>query len=156
MDQTIAFATPADEEELSVLLQDTDMGLAGYIGEHVVLRRGKDILAGGCLYQAEEDLFHLLVFAVAEAERGRGAGQRLLREMSAHPWAYCLGAIKPPGGSYRITTVAKGAAAAFYRKSNYQACDFSQVPVPFDSQCGDCPERTECKPVPLVFAATIP
>lgn len=156
MDKIIAFGEPADERELRGILLDTGMDLAGDIEEHIVLKRGPEILAGGRLYQADEDLFHLLVFAVAEEERGRGTGQRLLRELSARPWAYCREAVEPASGPYRITTVAKGEAAAFYMKGNYQACDFSQVPVPFDSQCEECPDRTACKPVPLVFAATIP
>lgn len=151
MEITITFAEPADEEKLRDILLDTDMGLAGEIEDHVVLRRGSDILAGGALYQAEEDLFHLLVFAVAKKERGRGMGQRLLREISARPWDFCRGATTPKGGSFKLTTVARGEAVAFYRSCGYQACVFSLVPAPFDSQCEDCPDQMECKPAPLVF-----
>ncbi len=152
LDRTISFAGPADEEELRGMLTATGMDLAGEIEEHVVLREGAEILAGGRLYQADEDLFHLLVFAVAERERGRGTGRRLLRELSERPWEYCRDAVEPPGGSFRVTTVAKGEAAAFYKRCDYRMCEVSQLPSPFDRQCEDCPDREQCAPVAMVFA----
>lgn len=149
--RTISFAGPADEDKLRGMLTATGMDLAGEVEEHVVFREGAEILAGGRLYQADEDLFHLLVFAVAERERGRGTGRRLLRELCERPWEYCRDAAEPPGRSYRITTVAKGGAAAFYKCCDYRECEVSLLPPPFDRQCEDCPDREQCGPVAMVF-----
>lgn len=151
LDRTISFAGPDDEEKLRDMLTATGMDLAGEIEEHVVLREGAEILAGGRLYQADEDLFHLLVFAVAESERGRGTGRRLLRELCERPWEYCRDAVKPLSGSFRVTTVAKGEAADFYKRCDYRMCETSLLPPPFDRQCEDCPDREPCAPVAMVF-----
>jgi GNAT superfamily N-acetyltransferase len=151
LDRTISFAGPADEDKLRGMLTATGMDLAGEVVEHVVLREGAEILAGGRLYQADEDLFHLLVFAVAERDRGRGTGRRLLRELCERPWQYCRDAAEPPGGSYRVTTVARGEAAAFYKRCDYRVCEVSLLPPPFDRQCEDCPDREPCGPVAMVF-----
>lgn len=147
----IEFAGPADEARLKEIFTAADMDLAGEAEEHVVVRRGGAVVAGGRLYQAEEDLFHLLVFAVAAAERGRGTGRRLLAALAAHPWEYCLEAVRPEG-SYRVTTMAKGAAAAFYKRVGFTVCDAAALPAPFGEQCRDCPDRDKCEPVPLEFA----
>lgn len=154
--RTISFAGPADEEMLRSIMTATGMELAGEIEEHVVLREGAEILAGGRLYQADEDLFHLLVFAVAERERGRGTGRKLLRELCQRPWEYCRDAVETSGGSYRVTTVAKGDAADFYKRCDYRVCEASELPPPFDRQCEDCPDREACGPVAMVFEGTRP
>lgn len=153
VDFVVAFAEPQDEEVLRAMLLDTGMDLAGEIEEHVVLRRGGEVVAGGRLYQAEEELFHLLVFAVAAVERGQGEGRRLLRAMSDRPWEYCRDAVRPAGGPFAVTTVARGEAEDFYKKCGFIACDFSNVPAPFDGQCEDCPDRAECNPSALVYRA---
>lgn len=152
MAENIAFAGPADEEELKGLLTGTGMDLAGDVTEHVVLRQGDRILAGARLFQVDDELFHLMVFAVAAAERGRGTGRAFLRELGACPWAYCREAL-PVGGPYRVTTVAKGTAAGFYNQVGYRECGFAQLPAPFDEQCAICPDREQCSPVPMVFCS---
>ncbi len=151
---TVTFAKPADEGELYDILADTDMGLAGDIGEHIVLREGAAIRAGGRLYQADEALFHLMVFAVAGDERGRGTGRRFLRALTAGPWLHCRGGVEPPGGSYRITTMAKGSATGFYARAGFRPCKAAQLPALFAGQCEGCPDREECGPVPMVYTGS--
>ncbi|MDT8899819.1 GNAT family N-acetyltransferase [Anaeroselena agilis] len=154
LDRTITFAEPADEETLRTMFTAAGMDLAGEAEEHVVLRDGANILAGGRLYQADEDLFHLLVFAVAQGERGRGTGRRLMRELCERPWEYCRDAVEPTGGTFRITTMAKGESAAFYKRCDYRECEASLLPPPFDSQCEDCPDCEQCGPVAMVYSRT--
>lgn len=144
------FASPADEARLQEIFTAADMDMAGEVEEHVVVRRDGKVVAGGRLYQAEEDLFHLLVFAVAAEERGRGTGRELLAAMAVRPWEFCLEAVRP-AGSYRITTMAKGAAAAFYKRVGFTVCDAAALPAPFGEQCRDCPDRVKCDPVPMEF-----
>jgi N-acetylglutamate synthase-like GNAT family acetyltransferase len=146
----IEFAGPADENRLKEIFTAAEMDMAGEAEEHVVLRKGGGVVAGGRLYQAEEDLFHLLVFAVAAEERGRGTGRRLLAALAARPWEYCLEAVRPEG-PYRVTTMAKGTAAAFYQRAGFTVCDAAALPAPFGEQCRDCPDREACGPVPLEF-----
>jgi N-acetylglutamate synthase-like GNAT family acetyltransferase len=147
----VTFAGPDDGAELYDILADTDMGLAGEPEEHVVLRQGGAILAGGRLYQADEDLFHLMVFAVAASDRGRGTGRRFLRKLAARPWLYCRDGVAPPDGTYRVTTMAKGAAAGFYAKAGFRPCDAVKLPAPFAGQCDGCPDREACRPLPMAY-----
>ena len=62
--------------------------MAGENEDHVVLQEGGKILAGGLLWQMDEDLFHLLVLGVRQEERNTGIGRQLLQEM-CRPWKYC-------------------------------------------------------------------
>jgi len=156
LDQRIVFARAADEDALRTILTEPGMDLAGGIEDHVVLKEGNQIIAGGMLYQVGADSFHLLVLAVAAQDRGRGAGRRLLREICARPWRYCRETAGVRRGPYWITTVARGKAAMFYNKCGFQKCDFSRLPPPFDRQCEECPDKKECGPAPLVFSGVAP
>jgi N-acetylglutamate synthase-like GNAT family acetyltransferase len=95
------FASPADEARLQEIFTAADMDMAGEAEEHVVVRRDGKGVAGGRLYQAEEDLFHLLVFAVAAEERGRGNRPRYCWRR----WLSAVGVLFGADGrrSYRIT-----------------------------------------------------
>ena len=153
MKDCITFAEPADEAELKRIFTDTGMDLAGDIEEHVILRNGKRMLAGGMFYQMDEGLFHLLVFAVSPKEHRQGIGRKFLQQLSARPWLYCREATEPEGGFYRISTIARGPAVPFYLRNQYQACDAEQLPFPFDQQCESCPGQKECNPVPMLFVS---
>jgi N-acetylglutamate synthase-like GNAT family acetyltransferase len=156
LNPTIVFAGPEDEEELRSILTETGMDLAGEAEDHILLKQQDRILAGGMLYQAEEDLFHLMVFAVSKEERGRSTGRRLLQELDSRPWKYSRDAMEPTADAYQITTIAKGEVALFYKKCGYQACDFSRLPDPFGRQCEQCPDQEDCNPVPMVFVGMKP
>lgn len=155
MKECITFAEPADEAELRRIFTDTGMDLAGDIEEHVILRNGKHMLAGGMFYQMDEGLFHLLVFAVAPKERRQGIGHKFLQRLSAAPWQYCREATVPENDLYRISTIARGPAVPFYLKNKYQAGAAEQLPFPFDRQCGICPDQKECNPVPMFFLSCL-
>jgi GNAT superfamily N-acetyltransferase len=156
LEQIFTFAEIEDEEELKNLLAETGMKLAGEAAEHVLLKVDSKIMAVGRLLELDDGLFHLLVFAVIKEERGKGVGGRLIGKLSEIPWNYCRESVGIPGGSYLITTVARGQAVTFYKKYGYEDCDFSLLILPFDKQCETCPDKTACSPQAMVFSGTIP
>jgi len=151
LEQIVAFAEYKEKEQLRSLFAETDMGLAGEIEDHVLLKKGDRILAGGRLVQMDESLFHLMVFAVDKAKRGTGLGKKLIDKLCQFPWAYCREAEKLKGLEYTITTIAKGTAVPFYQNCGYQMISFAELPEPFDLQCRECPDQKECKPMALAF-----
>jgi len=151
MDYEITFASPDDEEVLQSVLIETDMGIAGDVTEHAVIKKDNEILGGGMLAQIGTSSYHLLVFAVRQGDHGRGIGRRLLNELIKQPWEYCLNGEGIAAGDYKITTVAKGESAKFYEKNGFVVCDFSQLDYPFDQQCDECPDRKDCNPAAMMF-----
>lgn len=149
---SIDFAAADAEKSLQAIFRASAMELAGDIDEHVLIRSEDDILGGGMLSQTGYREFHLLVFAVRQSQHRHGVGSNLLNALLRQPWRYCrdtVGTFDQEG--YRITTVAKGKSAEFYRKNGFSACTFGELPVPFNRQCDSCPERAECLPVAMVF-----
>ena len=153
--QNIGFAAAVQKDELDRLLSEHNMGLAGEPEEHVVIMAEGKVLGGGLLWQLDEDLFHLLVLGMDQANRNRGIGQRLLTEICANPWQYCRDASDCSVSEYRITTMARGTAVAFYQKCGFKICDSGELPEPFGDQCEECPDRKECSPAAMVFAGRI-
>jgi len=151
MDYQIIFAVPDDELELRSILIESDMDIAGDIEDHVVIKHGNEIVGGGMLAQTDDDVYHLLVFAVRQTEHSRGIGSLLLNAMVMEPWRYCLNGPGFDDGSYTVTTVAKGESARFYAKNGFVACAFSELAYPFDQQCDACPDLNECKPSAMKF-----
>lgn len=155
MPYEIRFADSTDAEVLQGIFLESDMDLAGEIEEHIVISRGDSIIGGGMLTQTDQDLFHLIVFAISEHERTHGLGRLLLERLLQQPWAFCRDASMPECSSYRVTTVAKGKSAGFYGKLGFVPCDFSDLAAPFAGQCDDCPEAAECHPVAMSCSCSI-
>jgi len=143
----IRFADSTDVEVLQGIFLESDMDLAGEIEEHIVIT-GVIALSWRYADQTDQDLFHLIVFAISEHERTHGLG-RLLERLLQQPWAFCRDASMPECSSYRVTTVAKGKSAGFYGKLGFVPCDFSDLAAPFAGQCDDCPEAADCYPVAM-------
>jgi N-acetylglutamate synthase and related acetyltransferases len=151
MNYQILFAGNDDEEPLREILLDSDMDMAGAIENHVLIKKDKEVLGGGRLAQTGKADFHLLVFAVRGTVRGKGVGSLLLQELINQPWIYCLAGLEPPDPEYRVTTVAKGKSAGFYKENGFSACDFSSLADPFNEQCDVCPDKSGCNPVAMAF-----
>ncbi|MBP2638159.1 MAG: hypothetical protein H6Q72_4066 [Firmicutes bacterium] len=152
MGNEIVFATTQDEVELQELFAGYGMGLAGDIEEHVLVKSDNKILAGAMLAQIDSKLFHLLVFAVQEDGCKQGVGSQLLQELLSRPEQYCRVLLDSVADSYQVTTVAKGEAVPFYEKNGFSSCDFLELAYPYDSQCEECPDKTECRPVAMMTA----
>lgn len=155
MSYEIGFADSTATEILQGIFLESDMDLAGEIEEHIVISRGDTIIGGGMLTQTDQDLFHLIVFAISEHERTHGLGRLLLDRLLQRPWDFCRGGSMPEGSSYRVTTVAKGKSAGFYGKLGFVPCDFNDLAAPFAGQCDDCPEAAECHPVAMSCSCSI-
>jgi N-acetylglutamate synthase-like GNAT family acetyltransferase len=149
----IMFANSDAEEELRGIFLDSNMDIAGDIQEHVLIRKGDEIIGGGMLAQTDSKVFHLLVFAVKESARKNGIGRVLIEELLRQPWNYCLDSSAVIKRDHKVTTVAKGKSAEFYKKLGFISCHFSDLAQPFNEQCLECPELDDCHPVAMVFAA---
>ncbi|WP_258360361.1 GNAT family N-acetyltransferase [Moorella sulfitireducens] len=147
----VTLARPEDGPELRALLLDWGMDLAGEPEQHAVIKVSGKIFAGGKITWLEENAFHMELLAVKREARGRGLGGMLLLELIKKPWAYCDSS--PAGGcvSYRVTTIARGEAAGFYRRYGFRNCHFSDLATIYREQCRDCPEREACRPVPMIY-----
>jgi len=148
----IRFADDTVEDELRGIFLDSDMDIAGDIQEHVLITNEDEIIGGGMITQTGASVFHLVVFAVKENQRKHGIGRLLIKEMLEHAWQYCQGGVAPTNGSYTVTTVSKGKSSGFYNKNGFLACDFSDLAEPFSEQCITCPERSDCKPVAMIYS----
>lgn len=146
----IDFAKAGDLDILQEILWEHDMGLAGDIGEHVVLKENGDIVAGAKIIYLGEDIFHLEVIGVKKGLEGKGFGNILLQELITNPWQYSLNESQNEN-SFRITTVSKGEKKGFYQHLGFIPCDFSELLSPYNEQCNGCPEMAECNPVPMIF-----
>lgn len=155
MNYQILFASDNDEEILREILIDSDMDMAGDIQEHVLIMKDNEIWGGGMLAQTDKDVFHLLVFAVRQNARGKGIGSQLLQELIKQPWKYCLKWSGITASKYRVTTVAKGKSANFYRKNGFIACDFAALAYPFNEQCEACLDRIDCNPAAMLYAGVV-
>lgn len=153
MDYQITFANSDAEEELRGIFLDSNMDIAGDIQEHVLIRKDDEIIGGGMLAQTNDKEFHLLVFAVKESARKHGIGRLLIEELIRQPWHYCIDGSAVLERDHKVTTVAKGESAGFYKKIGFVPCTFADLAQPFNKQCLECPEINDCNPVAMVYAA---
>ncbi|NLM20774.1 MAG: GNAT family N-acetyltransferase [Peptococcaceae bacterium] len=148
------FALPEDEEELREIFWTHGMDISGDITEHLVIKNGTEVLAGGKLSELAEKRFYLEVIGVKKGCNGSGYGGMLLAKMVTNPWECCkrpLSECKEKNEKFVITTLARGSAVGFYQKYGFQPCDLQQIPLPFRHQCSDCPEKENCDPVPMIM-----
>jgi len=149
---TIQFATCLDKRKLREICLAAGMDLAGKIEEHLVIKQDSILIGGAMLTQSDHDVFHLQLIAVDASCRSSGAGTHLLQQILRDPWNCCRDAVDGSGKGYRVTTVARGTAASFYRKHGFERCDFTEPANPFRNQCGTCPRRDDCNPVAMRFS----
>ena len=128
------------------------MDIAGDIGDHMVMRDQGEIVAGGKISELKEKHFYLMVIGVKEGWSGHGYGGLLLDKMTGKPWDCCRNPLSDDdGGSYVVTTVARGSAVHFYERHGFAPCDFTEIPQPFREQCTGCPEKEGCAPVAMMM-----
>ncbi len=151
MDSIIRFAYREEEDELREIMLSFGMDLAGDIEDHVIVIEGETISAGGRLSLIDRNTFHLEVLGVRNDRRRTGAGRLLLSRFLSDPWEYCQGEALGPDECYKITTVSRGEAVAFYAKMGFIRCDYSDLEWPYNEQCETCPDAETCKPVPMVY-----
>jgi N-acetylglutamate synthase-like GNAT family acetyltransferase len=149
----IRFATLEDEEELQEIMYSYGMGLPGGIEEHLLLEEEHTILGGCKVINCGEGNFFLEVIGIKKERINQGLGGLLLAKIVQKPWE-CCSAKESSGFSqtdYTVATLARGEAEAFYRRYGFQPCQFGDIPEIYREQCGYCPEREECQPVPMKY-----
>lgn len=147
----VTMAGTEDGWELQGLMQDWGMGLAGEPEQHAIIKVEGKIFAGGKITRLDETFFHLDLLAVRREARGQGLGGMLLVELIKKPWAYCHSLLTGCCGSYRVTTIARGEAAGFYRRYGFRHCHFFDLATIYQEQCSDCPEWEACRPEPMIY-----
>ncbi len=113
-------ATRADWSNIASLLTEAGLPLAGaqeHLGDFLLACHG-EILAGCVALEHYDDTALLRSVAVAQAERGRGLGQELVRRMLAH--ASILGV--------RQVVLLTTSAANFFLRFGFYAIPREEVP----------------------------
>lgn len=148
----VTMAEQTDEPELRELLSGHDLAVYGNVEDYVVLKAKGSICAAAKLVPIDKNSYHLEVFGVKSGLQGKGVGGCLLSEIIKSPWKYsCSLGEGSEQRVYRITTVARGEAAGFYKRYGFQPYSFAALPPPYDKQCDECEDRVCCKPMPLVY-----
>lgn len=155
MKTEIGFAAAEDFSPVYEIFIEHGMDVYGDIDEHLILRENKEICAVAKLVQTGERSFHLENLAVASTRQQQGFGGKLLETITDEPWSCCQPSSRPIGGSYRVSTVARGSAVGFYTRYGYQIGDFASLDLTYQNQCDECPDREHCSPVPMFFLGSI-
>lgn len=154
----IEFALPEEAPELEALLTEAGMGLWGAPEEYVIMKNADRIVGCAKLVFTGLNTFHLETLVINPEVRGRGWGEAFLLELLRRPWAYCERTRYMPflqEEAYRITVVARGAVAGFYRRYGFRDYTFEGLPSPYREQCDGCEEFPGCNPVPLRFIGRV-
>ncbi|MEL7565524.1 MAG: N-acetyltransferase [Dehalobacterium sp.] len=151
----IQFAEAKDEERLREILLDCGMDISGRIEDHLIIKEGDEIFAGGKVIEYQSNHFYLEILVVKGEKNGRGFGGYFLKTLVKDPGQFCKKLLSQSNddGSYLITTISRGNASGFYQKYGFTECDFSQMPSQYQEQCIDCPDKENCNPVPMIFSS---
>jgi GNAT superfamily N-acetyltransferase len=150
-DQRITFAAAADGEKLREILAPYELGLPGEPEDHLTARENGAVRAAAMLAEMEPGHFYLYVLGAAE--RGRGYGGLLLREILACPWRCCRRPLTNHAGQpdFCVTVIARGEARLFYERHGFTVCGFADIPEQFREQCDLCPSAADCDAQPMIF-----
>jgi len=123
-----------DRQALSQLLQDNQMDPdVDPVEFTLAISAGQ--LAGATRLEIEEGLFYLRPVVVASEFQGKGVGRALVNELAK---------------DFPVLHVAaRGSAVEFYRRLGFEPIDWEQVPQLYRDECGLCPDKPECCPVPM-------
>jgi N-acetylglutamate synthase-like GNAT family acetyltransferase len=128
-------ARPGDREKLQALLWENGMDYADPIEDFMLVREGDEIAGCGRIEDYPE-VAMVRPLVVAESFRRRGIGRLLLER------------ILPTGKPAVI--VARGESANFYSAFGFTIADWEAIPVHQAHECTSCPDRTECRPQPMI------
>jgi N-acetylglutamate synthase-like GNAT family acetyltransferase len=128
-------ARPEDREELEALLWENDMEVADPIEDFMLAREGDEIAGCGRI-EDFPDVVMVRPLVVAASFRRRGIGGLLLKQI--------LPAGKP------AVIVARGESVQFYTGFGFTLADWQTVPIHQAHECTSCPDRTECRPQPMI------
>ena len=128
-------ASPEDRNKLEALLWENGMEYADPVEDFVLARQGDDII--GCVrIEDYPDVAMVRPLVVANAFRQKGIGKLLLER------------ILPTGKS--TVVVARGESVKFYGVNGFSFASWLAVPIHQTNECISCPDRTECRPQPMI------
>ncbi len=132
-------AKPEDQGRLVALLWENGMGYVDPIEDFLLVRKGEEIVGCG---RSEDypDIAMIRPVVVAEVYRNQGIGRLLLERITSRG--------KP------TLVVARGESVAFYEAFGFLLVDWKKVPAHQKDECTSCPDRTECRPQPMIYNIT--
>ena len=128
-------ARPEDREKLKSILWENGMDYADPIEDFMLARQGDAIVGCGRI-EDYPDVAMVRPLMVTESFRRRGIGWLLLER------------ILPVGKPTVI--VARGESARFYSAFGFSFADWRAIPIHQVNECTSCPDRTECRPQPMI------
>ncbi|KTE91506.1 acetyltransferase [Desulfitobacterium hafniense] len=154
MAATIAFAQGQNEQQVMGILGAYGMGIPGDVEELLTVQENEEITAVAKIAEFAEGRFFLEVIGVKDGKRSQGAGKLLLGKILANPWECCRYAFSEQENNrdYTVSTLARGYALGFYEKMGFQACTSAEIPEWYRDQCEECPERSTCEPMPMIYS----
>jgi N-acetylglutamate synthase-like GNAT family acetyltransferase len=128
-------ARPEDRIQLTALLWENGMEYEDPIENFMLAKQGEDIVGCGRIENYPE-VAMVRPLVVAQAFRNKGIGRLLLER------------ILPSGKSTVI--VARGESVKFYSVNGFTLANWRTIPIHQTNECISCPERTECRPQPMI------
>ncbi len=150
---TIAFGENQDENKVFEILTEYEMGVPGEIDEVMVVKGEQGILGGAKISEFAEGRFFLEVIGVRSDARSQGVGKFLLDHILENPWKFCKYPLseQKTQKEYTVSTLARGYALGFYERMGFEPCTLAEIPEWSRDQCKECPNREDCKPVPMNY-----
>jgi N-acetylglutamate synthase-like GNAT family acetyltransferase len=129
-------AKPEDLKMLEALLRENGMEYADPIEDFLLAKQGSEIV--GCARMEDyAELAMLRPLVVAKGYRNKGIGRFILEQI--------LPAAKP------AVIVARGESARFYSSFGFTHANWQEIPLHQTNECTSCPDRTECRPQPMIY-----
>lgn len=128
------FATEADRVALQSLLAANQMRTDVEPGEFFIATF-QDGLVGAARLEWVDQEAYLRPIVVEREWQGKGVGKALLQRVMR--------------GLASLTLVARREAVGFYTRMGFLPVSWEQVPIRDRRECGECPDREECQPMPM-------
>lgn len=128
-------ARPEDRNKLEALLFENGMEYADPIEDFMLARQDEDLVGCGRI-EDYPDVAMVRPLVIAKEFRRMGIGQLLLER------------ILPIGKPTVI--VARGESVSFYSVFGFTSAKWRDIPVKQTDECLSCPDRTECRPQPMI------
>jgi N-acetylglutamate synthase-like GNAT family acetyltransferase len=126
----------ADRKALAQLLAANSMEDQAFDPAEFLLAEKDGRLAGAARLEWTGGEVYLRPIVIASWQKGQGIGRAIIEHLLHNTPV--------------IKAVARGQATNFYRKLGFVSMDWSQVPVTYQDECDQCPDRAACQPVPMV------
>lgn len=128
-------ARPEDRRKLETLLSENKMECVEPIEDFMLAWQDEDIAGCGRI-EDYPDVAMIRPLVVAKTFRNRGIGRFLLE------------LILPTGKP--TVVAARGESTGFYSALGFSCAEWQAIPINQTHECISCPDRTECRPQPMI------